>query len=306
MDLDSLSFFEAVPYVFLSDTIFWLVRYALFAGAAFVFVYFVARKLFPARRIQKREPGEGRRLKEIGWSVATILMFATMALGIYALKRSDTTLLYMDINEYGWLYYGCSWIALILIHDAYFYWMHRFMHWGPVYRYVHSVHHRSTNPSPLAALAFHPLEALLEFSFMFPLLFVLPMHFSILALYPSLMFLSNVYGHLGYEFLPSGFARSKIGRYLLTSSLHNAHHKKFFVNYGFYFYWWDRWFGTIDPEYENDFRKDADGFRHLNLTLAIGGARGSARPERSGGTEVNSSLPHRARSAEGNALISIN
>lgn len=274
MNFETADFWAVVPYVLFGDFTFWLIRYGLIAGTAFAFIFFVARVFLPQRRIQRREPGEGRRLQEIGWSLSTIVIFALLAMTIFALRESGYSAVYDRIDDYGWLYYGFSWALVLLIQDAYFYWIHRFMHWKPVYRRVHSVHHRSTNPSPFSALAFHPLEAFLEFFYFVPLIVVLPLHWSVLVGYPTFMLLANVYAHLGYELLPRGFARSSIGRYLLTSTLHNAHHKKFHYNYGFYFYWWDRWFGTLDPEYETDFRKPAEAIAHKPVQKA------AAAPER--------------------------
>ena len=51
---------------------------------------------------------------------------------------------------------------MILLHDTYFYWAHRAMHHPKIYRHVHLVHHLSQNPSPWAAFAFHPFEAVIE------------------------------------------------------------------------------------------------------------------------------------------------
>jgi len=36
------------------------------------------------------------------------------------------------------------------------------MHHKKLFRWFHLVHHQSTNPSPWAAYAFHPLEAVVE------------------------------------------------------------------------------------------------------------------------------------------------
>jgi sterol desaturase/sphingolipid hydroxylase (fatty acid hydroxylase superfamily) len=72
------------------------------------------------------------------------------------------TQLYSQISERGWLYYFALFPVLFFIHDTYFYWIHRLMHHPVLFRWFHLVHHRSTNPSPWAAYAFHPLEAFLE------------------------------------------------------------------------------------------------------------------------------------------------
>jgi sterol desaturase/sphingolipid hydroxylase (fatty acid hydroxylase superfamily) len=33
-------------------------------------------------------------------------------------------------------------VALDYLHDAWFYWTHRLLHWKPLYRHVHHLHHR--------------------------------------------------------------------------------------------------------------------------------------------------------------------
>ena len=68
----------------------------------------------------------------------------------------------------------------------------------------------------------------------------------------------NVYGHLGWELYPKGFAGHPIGRFVNTSVSHNQHHAKAKHNYGLYFLWWDRWFGTLDETYEQAFDEIAE------------------------------------------------
>ena len=142
---------------------------------------------------------------------------------------------------------------MLLVHDAYFYWMHRAMHHPRIYRRAHLVHHRSTNPTPWAAFAFHPIEAVFEALPIVAIAFLMPVHFGVLGLSMLLMTVYNVYGHLGWELYPKGFARHPIGRFVNTSVSHNHHHEKARDNYGLYSLWWDRWFGTLDPQYEARF-----------------------------------------------------
>ena len=61
----------------------------------------------------------------------------------------------------------------------------------------------------------------------------------------------NVIGHLGYEFFPRKFVDSIFGRIFFTSSFHNMHHRKNNCNYGLYFVFWDRLFGTKHDSYEH-------------------------------------------------------
>ncbi len=41
-----------------------------------------------------------------------------------------------------WLYVALCVSALDYLHDAWFYWSHRVLHLGPLYRNVHYIHHK--------------------------------------------------------------------------------------------------------------------------------------------------------------------
>ena len=124
---------------------------------------------------------------------------------------------------------------MILLHDTYFYWTHRAMHHPKIYRHVHLVHHLSQNPSPWAAFAFHPFEAVIEAGIVVLIAFLFPFHLSALLTFLLFMTVYNAYGHLGFELYPIKFHASWIGRWINTSVIHNKHHEKFNGNYGLYF-----------------------------------------------------------------------
>ena len=54
----------------------------------------------------------------------------------------------------------CLFLSYIVI-DVWFYWTHRLLHWGPLYRHVHKMHHRFKAPTAIAAVYAHPVEFLL-------------------------------------------------------------------------------------------------------------------------------------------------
>ncbi|MEO6039199.1 MAG: sterol desaturase family protein, partial [Saprospiraceae bacterium] len=152
---------------------------------------------------------------------------------------------YTEIDQYGWTYLLLSVPLLLLVHDAYFYWIHRLMHHPRLYRSVHLVHHRSVNPSPWAAYAFHPGEAVLEAGVIPLILLLIPVHPISFFAFITLMLWFNVYGHLGYELFPLRTYTHPLGRWLNSSVHHNLHHEKFNGNYGLYFNIWDRLCGTL-------------------------------------------------------------
>ena len=81
-----------------------------------------------------------------------------------------------------------------------------------LFKYFHLIHHKSTNPSPWAAYAFHPLEAVIEASIIFLIVWLIPYHRTALLAFLTFMITYNVYGHLGYELYPKRFHKHFIGR----------------------------------------------------------------------------------------------
>lgn len=53
---------------------------------------------------------------------------------------------------------------LTLWQGTLFYAIHRLLHWPPIYRRVHSVHHRNVNTGPWSGLSMPPLEHLFYFT----------------------------------------------------------------------------------------------------------------------------------------------
>lgn len=161
--------------------------------------------------------------------------------------------MYYSIGEYGFLYLIGALILMLFIHDTYFYWMHRLIHHPRLFKTIHLVHHKSTNPSPWTSYAFHPLEALLE-SFVFVIfLFAIPIHPILLSTFFLINLFITVSGHHGFEFLPTGWTKHWLGKWINTSVSHNQHHKYFNKNYGLYFTFWDRMMGTLSADYDSEF-----------------------------------------------------
>jgi sterol desaturase/sphingolipid hydroxylase (fatty acid hydroxylase superfamily) len=118
------------------------------------------------------------------------------------------------------------WLAVIpLYREVHFYAVHRLIHWPPLYRAVHSLHHRNTNPGPWSGLSMHPVEHLLYFSAM-AIHWIVPSH-PVHALYTSFhLAMAPVPGHSGFEKVEVGSGAIDTGCYA-----HYLHHKYFEVNY---------------------------------------------------------------------------
>jgi sterol desaturase/sphingolipid hydroxylase (fatty acid hydroxylase superfamily) len=129
------------------------------------------------------------------------------------------------------------------------------MHWKRVYRLVHHPHHRSHHPTPWAAFAFHPLEALIQVA-VYPIIIVIvPINAWAGTLWLLYVTLFNVFLHLGFELLPAGFVRHWFFRWHNTSVHHDMHHSHSNSNFGLYFNIWDHLMGTLHENYEATFEK---------------------------------------------------
>lgn len=232
-----------------------IARYFLFAGLAFVIFYKVCTVFFESSKIQAKNAQRKDFFREIIFSMQTTIILAAVTIVIVYSPLREYTQLYTEITEYSVWWIPLSIVAALVLHDTYFYWMHRFVHHRKVFNYLHITHHKSTNPSPWTSYAFGFSEGILE-SLIAPLiLFMIPMHPLSLIIFTMLAFAINVYGHLGYEIMPKWFRKSVLFRFINTSVHHNLHHEKFNGNYGLYFRFWDRIMKTENPNYEKQYDK---------------------------------------------------
>jgi sterol desaturase/sphingolipid hydroxylase (fatty acid hydroxylase superfamily) len=227
-------------------------RYVVIAGVFFLIFYVIKPQRYLRLRIQQAFPKNRDYFREIGYSMLTIVFFAIYVIIIMRTPVRNYTRMYNNISDYGWAYFAFSILLALIIHDAYFYWTHRLMHHPKLFKVFHLVHHKSTNPSPWAAFAFHPLEAIVETSVLPVIVFLIPIHRYAIITFFLISTVINVYGHLGYEIYPAWLIKSRIGKWLNTSVSHNMHHKYFNGNYGFYTRFWDVMMGTMNPHYEEN------------------------------------------------------
>lgn len=229
------------------------VKYLLFAGLLYAVFYVWKSRPFWLAKIQRQYPQNKHVLREIRYSFLTIVIFGLVILGVNYASGKGYTRVYHHISDYGWPYYFASIMLMILLHDTYFYWTHRAMHWKPLFKIVHKVHHYSTNPTPFAAYAFHPVEALVEVGIIPLIAFTMSFHPSAILIFTLYSLFLNVMGHLGFELFPKGFASHKFFKWHNTSTHHNMHHRLVKCNYGLYFNIWDRLMNTNHATYERHF-----------------------------------------------------
>lgn len=187
--------------------------------------------------------------REASYSLASLCIFAAMGVLVWGAVMSGHLTVYQDPLRHGRLWLWLSLPALIIWHDTYFYWTHRLLHTRWLFRHVHSVHHRSRQPSPWAAYAFHPVEALVN-GLVTPLaLAVVPVHGGVLLLFALHQILRNAHGHAAVETMPRGFVQHWLGRQFTTTTHHHLHHEHAVGHYALWFTWWDRLCGTLREDY---------------------------------------------------------
>jgi len=236
-------------------------QFVVIVAFIYVLVNVVVAAWLGDRKIQQAKVRGKQLVREITFSALTIVIFSSMGWLTHYGPLRPFMRLYMDMNEYGfgiagfeWVYAIFSLVVTIVIHDAYFYWMHRAMHHRWLYRHMHRLHHRSITPAPTTAYAFAPGEAVIHAIFLPLILVILPLHPVVIGLFTMVMIARNTLAHTGIEVFPPGFVTGPF-RWSTTVTHHDLHHLHGSGNYGFYFSWWDRLMGTERADYASSFRK---------------------------------------------------
>ena len=100
-----------------------------------------------------------------------------------------------------------------------FYFSHRFLHIRPMYKFVHSLHHRNVDVEPFAGLCMHPVEHLFYYACLAPTIWY--------GGHPFLMLWN------GYHLLLSPAAsHSGWEDHFQSDQFHYLHHARFECNYG--------------------------------------------------------------------------
>jgi len=138
-------------------------------------------------------------------------------------------------------------ICFCIVEDAWFYWIHRLLHYGVFYRYIHKIHHEHTYPFGVVAEYAHPFEVfLLGFgTFLGPIIF--HPHLVTLWFWLLVRIWQEIDCHCGYDFPWSG---NHWIPFFGGAEFHDFHHMNFVGNYASTFRWWDYVFGTDNKYYQ--------------------------------------------------------
>jgi sterol desaturase/sphingolipid hydroxylase (fatty acid hydroxylase superfamily) len=233
-----------IPDVATLQTLSWGWALWLFAvNAAGIFVMYGAVELFYyVKRIQgtrfkfnHKFPGENP--SDVFWFKSQNLdnFLRSFLSGVPIWTVVQVLVLWAWANSWGnWVTWEDHWPWLVVltllvpaIHEIHFFCIHRLIHTPLLYKWIHSVHHNSINPSPWSSLSMHPVEHVMYFGEMFWHLLI-PSN-PIVALFQLHgTGFGAINGHIGFEKLEVTDATAIDSH----AYAHYLHHKYFEVNYG--------------------------------------------------------------------------
>ena len=239
---------EAGPHIFAFD----FGRYLIAASLVSAVVWVLMRTRLSPRKIQARTASSADVRREFLQSVSSVLVYIVGA--AFLIWGTQHGLFYKFDGSFGWATDLALLAAIIVAHDAYFYWTHRAIHHPALFKAFHRAHHRSVTPTPWAAYSFSVPEAFLNFLFVPLWLFFVPTPGDVMFTWLAFQILRNAMGHAGFEFFPRWWLNSPLTSWINTTVHHDLHHAgSFNHNYGLYFTWWDKLMGTEHPQYREKF-----------------------------------------------------
>ncbi|MBI2383362.1 MAG: sterol desaturase family protein [Gammaproteobacteria bacterium] len=237
------------------DPLFWafpvatvligMAAFLLFAGPM---TWIAARNpaALRARKIQNRKEREG----VIGPSIRSWLVNnAWMLLGVVA---AWPLIRLTPIHGGPWpAWHEVAWQRLLFVYldDFLYYWMHRTLHTRWLFRHVHGRHHRIYTPWAITGHYMHPVEYVLTGTLAMVGPALVGAHYATLWVWIAFRQWEAAEGHCGYDF------RWSPTRWLPGSDgaiHHDFHHARVKGNFAGFLAIWDRAFGTLVRDYEQD------------------------------------------------------
>jgi len=234
---------------------FAIFRYVLLAGGMFFVLYIWQHTFFAKHKIQPKETTNDKVKWEITTGVKSIFIYAGVLVLVEILGEYGINQVYFQLDKLGIVWAIASFFLLFIFHETYFYWTHRLIHRPQLMHKIHKVHHVSNNITPFAAVAVHPVEALVEYSYLLVFSFIFPVSIYVLLAESLIAFFFNLLWHSGYEFFPKGWVTHPFFGWFNTSTHHNLHHQRPVGNYGLYTNFWDRMCNTNRKEYASYFNE---------------------------------------------------
>lgn len=131
--------------------------------------------------------------------------------------------------------------VFFVMEDTWHYWFHRALHYGPLYKNIHKLHHTYSAPFGLAAEYASPIEVMLLAigTVGSPILWVSltgDLHLFTMYMWIVCRLFQAIDAHSGYDF---PWSLRHILPFWAGADHHDVHHERFIGNYSSSFRWWD-------------------------------------------------------------------
>ncbi|MES1913390.1 MAG: hypothetical protein MHM6MM_005575 [Cercozoa sp. M6MM] len=242
-------FWRQVASVYIVYLVGGYLLYLSVAGLTYWYLRVVKKeKFFGSEKVAPNIKGEiWRAVTALPWmALYTLLMVMPSVRGY--------SRLYNNVSDYGVPYLLLSLVMFLLFTDTGIYWIHRGLHWGPFYKYIHKDHHRWVKSmSPFASHAFAPEDGVLQSVPYHLFIYLFPMH---KIAYLCMFVIVNCWTISIHDMIYVSDTS-----FILGAAHHSVHHLDFNYNYGQYFTFWDRLCGThrSPPHLRHVFSKEDPG-----------------------------------------------
>ena len=142
-----------------------------------------------------------------------------------------------------------SFPLVLIVHDAYFYWTHRWMHGRALFRIFHWEHHKSVAPTVFTAYSFSIPEAIVQGLFGVFYVALFPATFATLIFFQFVEIAHTLAIHSGLDLFPRALVSHPRWGWLAGTTYHDLHHRTAKGNYGLYTRVWDRLMKTEHPDF---------------------------------------------------------
>lgn len=202
--------------------------------------YLVVFRWLRARFVPDYQPNREELGKSVYYALYSLLGNGLLMLPIEIGILTGRSKVYFNVAEYGWGYMALSAVAILIVTETLIYWIHRALHNRFLYRTLHLKHHQFRVPTPLAGVAFHPLDSFAQALPHHLCAYLFPVHVWLYHGFVTAITLWAVLIHDRISWVPYGFVNN--------TGCHTAHHWFNKYNYGQFFTFWDKLCGTYkDP-----------------------------------------------------------
>ncbi|MBX3274598.1 MAG: sterol desaturase family protein [Sandaracinaceae bacterium] len=177
----------------------------------------------------------------LSWSAVSLLGNAVLTTPFHLAVAYGWSEVYYDVSDFGWPWLFASIGIYLAVTETMIYWVHRALHWGPLWKYVHRPHHSFKQPTSFVGVAFNPLDSFAQGLAHHLCVFLFPVHVGVYLFFVAFVTVWAVMIHDRVSFV-----RWKGINY---TGHHTVHHWYDNYNFGQFFTLWDRLGGTYkDPE----------------------------------------------------------